>query len=250
MDATTLYNRILTRADLSDNILTTGWLRTAELQQMCLDSFLELLDIKISVLGTEASFQRETYDVSAGSDSLAIPAADGVYRVMRIDMQSADGSWMPLQRGVIGSDILDGTARTWHDGADVSYYITRSPAADPAVPYSFAWTVYFDPPTAAEKTIRVWYVAVPALTLGGGSGVEVTVYPNEHVEYVVEDVCAKIAYKGETDPRQFEGERERIRSRIERYTKPHNMTQPQLLNDQRALQIGRRRPHSFMRRRP
>jgi hypothetical protein len=251
MDADLLYDRILARADLGDvDIDNGGWITRAELQQLCLDSFLELLDIKVSLLGTEAPWLRDTYAVPAAADSVSIPDDDGVYRVLRIDLQSQDGSWMPLQRGVIGSDVLDGTARTWRDGADISYYLTRGVASDVAVPYSFPWTVYFDPPSAAAATIRVWYVPVPALVLGGAAGVEVTEYPNEHPEFVVEDVCSKIAYKGETDARPFEGERERIRLRIERYTKPHQMTQPQLINDQRSLQYGRRRTPAFMRRRP
>lgn len=251
MDADVLYTRILRRADLADvDIDNGGWITRAELQQMCLDSYLELLDIKVSLLGTEAPWSRDTYTVSAAADSVSIPEADGVYRVLRIDMQSQDGSWMPLQRGVIGSDVLDGTARTWTDGADVSYYLTRAPAGDVSVPYAFGWTIYFDPPAAVSKTIRVWYVSVPVLVLGGDPGEEVTEYPNEHPEFVTEDVCAKIAYKGEVDPRQFEDERERIRLRIERYTKPHNMTQPQLINNQRALQNRRPLAHPFMRRRP
>lgn len=248
MDADVLYTRILNRADLGDLDIdgATTWLTRLELQEMCLDSYLELLDIKVSLLGTESPWSRTTKTVSAASDSLSLAYTDGVYRVLRIDLQSQGGEWRPMMRGVLGSDTLDGTARPWRDGPDISYYLTRAPASSGG-PYRFAWTVYFDPPTDSAKSVRIWYVPTPAVTVNG-SGV-VTAFPDEHPEFVTEDVCSKIAYKGETDPRQYEDERERIRLRIERYTKPHNMTQPQLMNDFRSLQAGRRSP-SFMRRRP
>lgn len=248
MDADVLYTRILRRVDRAEVNLdaATTWLTRLEMQQLCLDSYLELLDIKISLLGTESPWTYRTYTVTAGTSSMSIPGADGVYRILRIDLQSSDGSWMPMMRGVLGSDVLDGTARPWRDGSDISYYLTRAAALSTG-PYVYPWAVYYDPPTDASKTVRVWYNPVPAVTVNG-SGV-VTAYPDEHPEFVTEDVAAKLAYKAQEDPRQFEDERERIRLRIERYSKPHNVTQPQLINDFRSLQTVKRSP-SFMRRRP
>jgi hypothetical protein len=52
----------------------------------------------------------------------------------------------------------------------------------------------------------------------------------------VADVAAKIAVRQEADPAPHERERERVRERIERYSKPHQVTQPRKIVDARRWQ--------------
>jgi hypothetical protein len=91
-------------------------------------------------------------------------------------------------------------------------------------------------------------VPPPPITLDVGTG-DYTAFPDDFPEYVVADVCAKMMDKQEGDSAPFVTERERIKSRIERYAKPHQMNGPHTIADMRRLDAGDSEMDSWRRRR-
>jgi len=234
--AATMFSRIRKRADLENTAYIDDH---AEIGPLCEESYFELWDILISLLGDEGPWERLTVNTTANTETIAIPEDEGIYRVLRVDFRPSAGlSFIPIIRGNLASDPLDSVARPW--GAGVSgprYYARRSTRMGGVSPNYFSWNFYFDPIPAAVYPVRITFVPPPPVVAAGGSYVS---FPEEWPEFVIPDVCAKLAAKQESDPAPFEAERERVRQRIERYAKPHNQAGPSFISNQRAFQPNER----------
>lgn len=241
MSPAEITGRVLDRADLEEGEYVTS----EELQDILVEIYGELHEIKLNALGEEAPFTRTVFTVEAEADTLDISADDGVYRILRIELQSTDGLWLPILRGNIGAGQYDGTMREWRDGPDVQYIATRLERTFPG--HDYAWRIHFDPPTRSEKDIRIWHHDPPAITFDEDG--LVTSYPDSSPEYVINAAAAVLARKQEIDPKEFDDERERQRTRLERYSRPLQTTQPKKINDGRAVQ-RRYNTNTFMNRRP
>jgi hypothetical protein len=136
---------------------------------------------------------------------------------------------------------MDGTARTWRRGEDITYIPSRQVREGPGT--TADWNLYFQPIPDGVYTFRAWYIPGPAIEF---SGATVTTYPDEYPEFVVAYACAELAHRQEIDAVPFENARERIRARIERYGRPHQLTQSHRAADVRSLQVPKK--HTFWQR--
>lgn len=233
-----LYQRIRDRLDLADS----SYLDDLEVGQVCEDSYFELWDILIALMGDEAPWLRQNLVTAAGVDSVDVTVANGVYRMLRLEFASSgSGIYLPVGSLNMTSDPIDTNARPWSDACSFRYFARRSPRADlasrAALPTTFAaWKFYFSPVPSAVYTLRMYYVPPPAITVQADG--TYTVFPDEFPEYVVADVCAKMMDKQEGDSAPFITERERIKGRIERYAKRHQMNGPHNIADVRSLGQG------------
>lgn len=241
MSPAEITSRVLLRADLEEGEYVTS----DELQDILVEIYGELHEIRLNALGEEAPFTRTTFTVAAEADTLTIDSDEGVYRILRIELRSSDGMWLPMGRGNIGAGQLDSTMRQWRDGPDVQYIATRLERTFPG--HEYGWRIHFDPPTQSEQEVRIWHHDPPAISFDVSD--VVTAYPDTSPEYVINAAAAVLSRKQEIDPKEFDDERERQRTRLERYSRPLQTTQPKKINDGRAVQ-RRYQYNAFMRRRP
>ncbi len=237
MEPSLLYERIRRRCDL----VSSEFLDDAELGELCEESYLELWDILVDLLGEEAPWELATVNTTAGQAYVDVPLATGCYRLLRLDTALDGQQYVPLQRGQLGSDPWRVESRVWRHAADVRYYARRGARAGTAARVGSAdslatWRVYFDPTPIAVYPVRLFYVPPPPIVIADNSPLSYTSFPDEWPEYVVADVSAKVAVRQEADPAPHERERERVRDRIQRYSKPHQVTQPRTILDQRRWQ--------------
>lgn len=229
--AADMFSRIRKRADLESTAYIDD---QTELGPLCEESVFDLWDFLLAALGDEAPWERTTLNTTASQEYIDIPNPSGVYRLLRVDFQPATGlAYVPLMRGNVATDALDALPRAWGGGVTGPRYYARRTRRSLPSPNYFGWRVYFDPIPSAVYPVRFFYAPVPNIVM---SGVNYTSFPDEWPEYIVADVCAKLAAKQESDPAPFEAERERIRTRIERYTRPHNQSGPSFIADQRRHQ--------------
>lgn len=230
-----LYQRILDRLDLSNS----SYLDSNELGQACEESYFDLWDFLIDLLGDEGPWERLSIVTIPNQDFIDVPVASNVYRLLRLEFAAdTSGHYMPVRSGNLASDELTTQARSWSDSRSVRYYARRASRSDlptRQVAGGFAaWRFYFSPVPSTAYTLRMYYVPAPAITFDPVTGTY-TAFPDEFPEYVVADVCAKMMDKQEGDSAPFVAERERIKQRIERYAKPHQMNGPHLIANMRSL---------------
>lgn len=231
-----LYQRIRDRLDLADS----SYLSDTEVGQACEDSYFELWDILIALMGDEAPWLRQNLVTAAGVDSVDVVAGSAsVYRLLRLEFASSgSGIYLPVSSLNLASDPIDTNVRPWSDAQSFRYFARRSPRADIATRATLntafaAWKFYFSPVPQAVYTLRMYYVPPPAITVQADG--TYTVFPDDFPEYVVADVCAKLMDKQEGESAPFVTERERIKGRIERYAKRHQMNGPHNIADLRSL---------------
>jgi hypothetical protein len=234
-----LYQRIRRRCDLGPSEFLTD----DELGEIAEESYLDLWDFLIDLLGEEAPWELATVSTTGGQAYVDVPLATGCYRMLRLDASLGNDYYVPVERGQLGSDSWRVTPQTWQHASDVRYYARRGARAAAAarlgsVDSLTTWRIYFDPAPVAVYAVRLFYVPPPPIVISDDSPATYTSFPDEWPEYVVADVSAKVAVKQEADPAPHERERERVRDRIQRYSKPHQITQPRRILDQRRWQRG------------
>lgn len=230
-----LYARILARADLSDS----GYVSSNELGQMCEESYYDLYDFLVDQLGDEGPWERMTISTVPNQDFQDVLI--GVYRILRLEFAAGgSGQYLPVSSLNLASDPVDTLASNWADARSFKYFARRgvrisndTRAAGTGVGFA-PWRFYFSPVPSAVFSLRLYYLPPPAIIVDN-TGVY-TQFPDDYPEYVVADVCAKIMDKQEADSAPFVAERERIKSRIERYSKPHQMNGPKLISNMRQYQ--------------
>lgn len=257
MDPAALYTRVRRRLDLDESEVHLD----LEIGQLAEESYFELWDLLIATMGDEAPWERRIFTTVAGQDYIDIDLVaqnggggapswpfeglPGVYRMVRWDFRGSGQVWYPLQRFALGAEPLDEQPRPWTEGSTIRYFARRNLRPTFAERAAFAgalgafsgWRVYFNPVPAGEYSVRLHYVPPPRIGLSDADPeAPYSVFPDEFPEYVVADVCAKLRVKEEADPTEFERERERIRTRIEAYYKPHQLNAPQFVHDHRRLQ--------------
>jgi len=244
VDRADLHARILRRLDLQDG----GYVTDGELQELCIEGYLELYDLMYSALDDEAPVAVANLTVSSSTGLASVGAGDGVFRLVRLDRLTTPGNqYIPLSRGTIVADPLQSQKQVWSTLLDVRYYPRRLPRTGPGA--SFAWTISFDPIPTEDQTVRIWYLPAPPITFQV-DGETVDQYPDEYPEYIVAYVAGQLARRQEIDPRVFDFERERIRGMIERYSRPHHIGEARYVADLRQHQIPYRRNPYLYRRGP
>jgi hypothetical protein len=235
----TLYDRIRDRLDLANS----GYLGDLEIGQACEEAYLDLWDFLIDRLGDEGPWERQNLVTVPNQDFVDMPVASNVYRLLRLEFPAPSSiCYEPVRSLNLTSDEISGQAINFVNARSFRYFARRSSraslAARTAVAGGFAaWRFYFSPVPSAAYTLRVYYVPPPAITFNTSNG-DYASFPDEFPEYVVADVCAKMMDKQEGDSAPFVTERERIKSRIERYAKPHQMNGPRRIADMRRLDTG------------
>jgi hypothetical protein len=169
-----------------------------------------------------------------------VALTQGVYRLLRFEFKGSGTAYEPVQRLNMGADPIDDTASSWTGPGSFRYYARRSLRSDDSdragTSGAFsAWKFYFSPPPSAVYSLRIYYIPPPPITIGTSSS-GYTDFPNEYPEYVVADVCAKLAAKMKEDPGPFFAERDRIKDRIEKYAMPHQANMPIKIADMRRLE--------------
>jgi len=252
VESADLFERISRRLDLDPS----EYLTDEEIGQDCEEAYLELWDIMIAAMGEESPWELLTLSTVANQAYIDVPASSNVYRMGRLDFRGSSEAYEPLLRFNMASDPMHSTARAWGGAGSARYFARRafrSSLADRSTftGRHFAWKVYFDPIPSGVHSVRLFYVPGPGITLTHAAGVTTyTTFPDEWPEYVVNAVCVKKRIKEESDPTEFERERDRQAALIERYCKPHQLNSPQFMADHRRLQSpsGDAAAESFWRR--
>lgn len=236
-DPAVLYARIRNRLDLSNSSYLDD---TTEIGQLCEDSYLELWDFLIDLLGDEGPWERTNVLTIPNQDFVDVAVSADVYRMLRLEF-AAPGSttYQPVRSLNLASDEISTQPRAWSSASSFRYFARRAPRASltqrqAALGGLAPWRFYFSPAPSAAYALRLYYVPTPAINLDFATGAY-TNFPDDFPEYVVADVCAKLMDKQEAESAPFVTERERIKSRIERYAKPHQMNGPHLIADFRSL---------------
>jgi hypothetical protein len=232
-----IYRRIRRRCDLAPS----EFLEDDELGEMAEESYLDLWDFLIGLLGEEAPWEIATVNTTAGQSYVDVPLTTGCYRLLRLDASLSGDYYVPIGRGQLGSDAWRVTPQTWQHASDVKYYARRGARAAAALRIGSsdslaAWRVYFDPTPVAVYPVRLFYVPPPLIGISDDDPATYTSFPDEFPEWVVADVSAQVAVKQEADPAPHERRLERVKDRITRHYKPHQVTQPQRILDQRRWQ--------------
>lgn len=208
---------------------------------MAEESYLDLWDFLIDLLGEEAPWEIATVNTVAGQGYVDVPLATGCYRLLRLDTALDGTHYVPIERGQLGSDPWRVESQQWHHATDVRYYARRGARATAALRIGStdslaAWRVHFNPVPSQVYPVRLFYVPPPLIGISDDDPATYTSFPDEFPEYVVADVSAQVAVKQEADPAPHERRLERAKERITRHYKPHQMTQPRRILDQRRWQ--------------
>lgn len=238
-DPSALYDRIRDRLDLANS----GYLEDGEIGLACEESYFDLWDFLIDLLGDEGPWERQNLVTVPNQDFVDAPVAANVYRLLRLEFsQGGSNYYLPVRSLNLASDEISTQAVNFTDARSFRYFARRAPRAPATtriVAGGFAaWRFYFSPVPSGAYTLRMYYVPPPPITFDPGTG-DYTSFPDEWPEYVVADVCSKMMDKQEGDSAPFVAERERIKSRIERYAKPHQMNGPHRIADMRRLDVNR-----------
>ncbi len=209
---------------------------------MAEESYHDLWDVLITLLGEEAPWELTTVSTVAGQAFVNVVLGTGCYRLLRLDAAFAgSSSYVPIGRGQLASDAWPVNPEQWQSGTGVRYYARRGVRATAAQRigsnnHFTTWRIYFTPTPVAVYSVRLFYVPPPLILISDDNPATYTSFPDEWPEYVVADVSAKVAAKQEADPGPHERERDRVIGLIERYSKPHQVTQAQTIVDARRWQ--------------
>jgi hypothetical protein len=239
VDPAVLYRRIRRRVDLLDG----EFIQNDEIGELAEESYFDLWDFLLDLLGDEGPWELATLSTVANQPYIDIALTTGCYRMLRLDAALDGNAYVPIERGQLGSDPWQVSPEQWQRATDVKYYARRGARASAASRLgsadSFAaWRLYFSRTPTAVHSVRLFYLPPPPIVLTDDDPATYTSFPDEWPEYVVADVAAKIAVRQESDPAPHERERERVRERIERYSKPHQVTQARKIVDARRWQAG------------
>jgi hypothetical protein len=230
-----LFDRIRDRLDLANS----DYLADGELGTACEEAYFDLWDFLIDRLGDEGPWDRQNLVTVPNQDFVDMPVASSVYRLLRLEFPSPGSNhYQPVRALNLASDDVSTQSVSFQSASSFRYFARRAPRAALTarqVAGGFAaWRFYFSPIPSAAYTLRVYYVPPPPIAFNSGTG-DYTSFPDDFPEYVVADVCAKMQDKQEGDSAPFVAERERIKSRIERYAKPHQMNGPRRIANMRRL---------------
>lgn len=238
-DPTDLYKRIRNRLDLSDSSYLDD---TLELGQLCEESYFDLWDFLIDRLGSEGPWERVDLVTVPGQDFVDVTVDANVYRLLRLEFAATGAThYLPVRPLNLASDEISTQVAAFASADSFRYFARRGARAaivDRPSGGVSPWRFYFSPIPSAAYTLRMYYVPGPDIEINSEGGLYLS-FPDDFPEYVVADVCAKLMDKQEADSAPFVAERERIKTRIERYTAPHQMNGPKLIANMRRLDTGR-----------
>lgn len=204
---TDLIAEIRQRSDQENSTFVSG----TELEGWLNQSAADLHDLIVDHAGTDAFEADHTFTTTPGTDVYALPA--DFYRLASVTARLG-GRWRAL-RASLSSE------RTRFEGASLPRYALAGRTTA-----GVAELRLVPAPTSAVQ-ICVWYVPLAFDAVIPASLVSF----NGWDEYVICDVCAKVAEKEESDSRAFLARRDRAAERITKAATRLDMGEPLRMRD-------------------
>lgn len=217
---TSLLTDIRNRYELE----SSDFVSTSELTDYIQDSKDELYDLLVSAWGDDYFYATATVSTVAGTETVALPS--DFYKLLALDFVPAGGDPVELE-------MFDWTERN-------DFGTTSEPwsSQDPPRYRLRAGLIWFTPKPAAVYAVKVHYIpACPDLV----DGLFPVVFDgvNGWTEYVVCDVCAKIAGKEEADPSLFLAQKKAVAERIKMMATRRDQSGPAKVRKIRKVRISR-----------
>lgn len=204
--ATETLSNLRTRIrERSDHTNPDDFVTDSELNRMINSSYREYYDLVLESHADHYLAAPASFSLGSGATTYALSNLTRFYRLRGVDRQEG-GSWITVRRY---------QHQERNDLNRLSYRVMGG-------------NLHFEPSGSTAGSYRVWFVPEPdpltsdSGTVDGWNGWE---------EWIVEDVCAKIAVKGEEDARPFVAARDRIAERIRRAAADRDEGDPETISD-------------------
>lgn len=202
----------------TDTVNTT-FVTDAELNSWINDSASELWDLLTQAYGEDYYTVPTDITTTPNQEWVTIPT--GVYQVRGVYsyvVQGSDRVRVELDRASLKDMLSDLRSPGWSSGVgycNATYRIVGD-------------RLYFSPLPTSAQTLELWYI--PTFPLLTNDAATFDAYNGWH-EYVVLDVCAKVAKKDDADVSVFLAQKEALKERINRMKHDRDAAQANYVQD-------------------
>lgn len=204
---------IRSRMDLVD--INTVWLNDTTIEQWTLESVGAQWDLLTQIFGDDFYQLTDDQTVSAGTtgeiSSIGLPS--DFWKLKRVDFLYS-GIRYPLTRTALGQRTISDIPISWLPGMNITYRINWAQNLAES-------QLIFLPPPASAMELRIYYMPSPAISD------DTSLFGYE--EWVILNVCERIANRLGEDSTNWKQERERYEARMRADAPPKDTANPPVM---------------------